>query len=114
MSIIVILISIAAPIYRDSITRSKEAVLRDDLFTLRHLIDSYAVDRRKAPQSLDDLVTARYISSIPKDPFTNSSETWQVEMEDPTTAVDSNNIGIINVRSGSDRTALDGTPYNTW
>src|SRR5512140_3400344 len=82
MSIILILVSIAAPIYTRSITRAKEAVLHQDLFAMRSVIDQYTMDKGKAPQSLDDLVTAGYLKEIPKDPFTNSKDTWQVEQED--------------------------------
>jgi len=114
MSIIMILIAIAAPIYRDSVVRAKEAVLQDDLFTMRHVMEQYTMDKRKAPQSLDDLVTARYLGAIPKDPFTKSNTTWVLEMEDYLTAVDPSSPGIANVKSGSDGTALDGTIYNTW
>lgn len=114
MSIIMILIAIAAPIYKDSVTHAKEAVLQDDLFTLRHVIEQYTMDKRKAPQSLDDLVTARYLGALPKDPFTKSNTTWVVEMEDYLTAVDPSSPGIANVKSGSDQTALDGTTYNAW
>jgi general secretion pathway protein G len=113
MAIIMILVSIAAPIYRNSVIRSKEAVLSDDLFTLRQVIEQYTMDKRKAPQTLQDLVPL-YLSQVPNDPFTKSNTTWVTEMEDPTMAVDSNNIGIAKVHSGADGTSLDGTPYNTW
>ncbi len=113
ISIILILIGMAAPIYRNSVIRAKEAVLRDNLFTLRQLIDEYTLDKQKAPQSLEDLVTAGYIREIPRDPFTNSNTTWQVVMEDTLQAVDQTAPGISDVKSGSDRISLDGTPYNT-
>src|SRR5512146_1279044 len=98
MSIIMILISIAAPIYRDHVIRAKEAVLQDDLFTMRHVIEQYTMDKRKAPQTLDDLVTAKYLSAIPRDPFTKSNTTWTIEMEDYMAAVDPTAPGIANVR----------------
>lgn len=114
VSIILILISVAAPIYRTSVIRAKEAVLRDQLFTLRQLIDEYTLDKQKAPQSLEDLVEATYIREIPRDPFTNSNATWQVVMEDTMMAVEQTEPGIVDVKSGSDRISLDGNPYNTW
>lgn len=114
VSILLILISVAAPIYRNSIIRAKEAVLRDNLFTMRQLIDEYTLDKQKAPQSLEDLASANYIRVIPRDPFTNSNQTWQVVMEDALQAVDQTAPGIIDVRSGSDQISLEGTAYNTW
>ncbi len=114
VSIILILISVAAPIYRNAVIRAKEAVLRDNLFTLRQLIDEYTLDKQKAPQSLEDLVTAGYIREVPRDPFTNTNSTWQVVTEDALMAVDQSAPGIIDVKSGSDRVSLDGAPYNTW
>src|SRR5438046_10123428 len=74
--IISILMCIAAPIYTQSVIRAKEAVLRQDLFTLREQIDNYTLDKEKAPQSLEDLISAGYLKRLPKDPFTNSTETW--------------------------------------
>jgi len=114
VSIILILISVAAPIYRSAVIHAREAVLRDNLFTLRQLIDEYTLDKQRAPQSLDDLVSAGYIRQVPRDPFTRSDSTWQTVMEDSLQAVDQTAPGIIDVKSGSDKTGLDGTPYNTW
>jgi general secretion pathway protein G len=114
MSIILILVSISVPIYNQSITRAKEAVLRDDLFQLRSLINQYTLDKQKAPQSLEDLVSGGYLKAIPKDPFTNSNETWQVEQEDVLLSADQSEPGITDVHSGSSLTGLDGTAYNTW
>src|SRR5579862_7711672 len=82
ISIMVILMSIALPIYNQSVVRSREAVLRQDLFELRSLISQYTLDKQKAPQSLDDLVTAGYIKQIPIDPMTGSNSTWTVDQED--------------------------------
>jgi general secretion pathway protein G len=114
VSIILILISVAAPIYRSAVIHAREAVLRDNLFTMRQLIDEYTLDKQRAPQSLDDLVSAGYIRQVPRDPFTRSDSTWQTVMEDSLQAVDQTAPGIIDVKSGSDKTGLDGTPYNTW
>ena len=102
ISIMVILISIALPIYSQSVLRSREAVLRNDLFELRSLISQYTLDKQKAPQSLDDLVTASYIKIIPKDPMTNEAN-WEVVQEDVLMAVDQQDPGISDVKSASTR-----------
>ena len=115
ISIILILVSIAAPMYRTSIIRSKEAVLRDDLFTLRSVIDQYTLDKQEAPQSLEDLVSAGYLRQLPVDPFTGSSETWLEEFEEDVLMVPGQTApGIIDVHSGSSLNSLTGTPYNSW
>jgi general secretion pathway protein G len=114
IAIISILASIAAANYQHSVWRAREAVLRNDLFTLRSCIDQYTLDKQKAPQSLQDLVTAGYIKSIPKDPMTNATDTWVPEQEDSLMAIDQTAPGIVDVHSGSGTTSSDGTVYNTW
>lgn len=114
VSIILILISMAVPIYSTSILRAREAVLRNNLFTMRTLINQYTMDKEKAPQSLEDLVTAGYLKQIPVDPFTGSRDTWVVEQEDILMSVDQTQPGISDVRSGSDQTSSEGTPYSSW
>ena len=114
MAIIVVLIGIAVPYYQKSITRAKESVLRNNLFTIRQVLDEYTYDRQKAPQTLDDLVSNGYLRSIPMDPITGSNSTWQVIMEDPNNAANQNEPGIFDVKSGSDKTSLDGTKYADW
>jgi general secretion pathway protein G len=114
MAIIVILISIAIPQYQKSIIRAKESVLQNNLHTLREVIDEYTYDKKKAPQSLDDLVSAGYLREIPMDPITNSNQTWKVIMEDALQSVDQTDPGIFDVKSGSDKSGLDGTPYADW
>jgi general secretion pathway protein G len=108
-----ILMAIALPIYNQSLIRSREAVLRQDLFTLRSLISQYTLDKQKAPQSLDDLVQGGYIKVVPKDPMTNEAN-WEVVQEDILLTVDQQDPGISDVHSASSATATDGTPYNTW
>ncbi len=112
--IISILVAIAAPIYHQTVVRARESVLRQDLFTLREQIDNYTLDKEKAPQSLDDLVTAGYLKQIPVDPFTNSRETWQTQSEDVYESVDQTEPGITDVHSGSSLVGSDGTPYSSW
>jgi general secretion pathway protein G len=114
IAIISILASIAAANYQHSIWRAREAVLRNDLFTLRSSIDQYTLDKQKAPQSLQDLATAGYIKSIPKDPITDSADTWVTEEEDSLMAIDQTAPGIVDVHSGSSTVSTDGSPYNTW
>ena len=114
IAIIMILASVAAMNYQHSVWRAREAVLRNDLFTLRSSIDQYTLDKQKAPQSLEDLVTAGYIKSIPKDPITNSTDTWVTEQEDSLMAIDQTEPGIVDVHSGASTESTEGTAYNTW
>jgi len=114
ITIIVILITMAIPIYNKTILRSKEAVLRTNLNTLRTVIDNYTYDKMKAPHGLDDLVHEGYLRTIPTDPMTGSSDTWKTVMEDPGQSVDQNDPGLWDVHSGSDKISLEGTPYSDW
>ena len=114
VAIIVILITIAIPVYQKSIIRTKESVLKNNLFTLRQVIDNYTYDKEKAPQSLQDLVTEGYLREVPMDPMTGSNQTWKTILEDTTQAVDQDQPGIFDVKSGSDKTSLDGTAYADW
>jgi len=114
ISIIVILLTLAVPIYNKTIVRSKESVLKNNLFTLRSVIDNYTYDKGKAPQSLQDLVDAGYLREIPVDPMTGSSQSWKLIIEDASQSVDQSQPGIFDIRSGSDKTGLDGTPYSDW
>ncbi len=114
ISIILILIAIVVPIYSTSVIHARETVLRDDLFTLRSLIQQYTFDKAKAPQSLDDLVQAGYLKQIPVDPFTNARDTWVPEQEDTLMSVDQTAPGIVDVHSGANQTASDGTAYSSW
>jgi len=114
MAIVVILVSLAIPQYQKAIIRSKESVLKNNLFTLRQVIDEYTYDKKKAPQSGQDLVAAGYLRDIPMDPMTGSNQTWHYIMEDMLQAVDQTEPGIFDVKSGSDKTGLDGTPYADW
>lgn len=114
MAIIVILISIAIPQYQKAIVRAKESVLKNNLMTLRQVIDEYTYDKQKAPQSLTDLVPAGYLREIPIDPMTDSNQTWKTINEDALQSVDQTEPGIFDVKSGSEKTGLDGTPYADW
>ena len=114
ISIILILVSIAVPIYNQSILRAKESVLRQDLFAMRSVIDQYTMDKGKAPQSLDDLVSAGYLREVPLDPMTNARDTWQTVAEDVLLSVNQDEPGISDVHSGATGSGTDGTAYSTW
>lgn len=98
----------------ERVTRVKESVLRNCLFTLRTVIDEYTYDKQKAPQTLQDLVSEGYLRRVPEDPMTESAKSWRLVSEDTKTAVDPKQPGFSNVRSGSDKTSLDGTRYSQW
>ncbi|MGD0632016.1 MAG: type II secretion system protein [Terracidiphilus sp.] len=114
MAIIGVLAMVAVPSYIQAIKHAREAVLMEDLHTLRAAIDSYTMDKQKAPQSLDDLIQDGYLKSIPKDPMTNSTTTWQTDSSDAMHSLDQTDPGVDDVHSGSDDTGSDGQPYNTW
>jgi general secretion pathway protein G len=114
MAIIAILMAVAIPIYSRSIVRAKESVLKNNLFTMRTVIDEYTYDKQKAPQTLNDLVSDGYLRQIPVDPITGTADSWRVIMEDASNTVNQSEPGIFDVRSGSDKTSLEGTPYSEW
>jgi len=114
MTVVTVLISLAVPMYQKSIVRAKESVLRSNLFTIRTLIDEYTFDKQKAPQALEELVREGYLRQVPLDPITGSNQTWKVVMEDVMSSVNQTEPGIFDVRSGSDQTSLEGTPYSEW
>ena len=114
MAIISVLVSIAVPLYQKALLRTKESLLKNNLFTMRTVIDEYTFDKKKAPQSLQDLVSEGYLRAIPVDPITGSDQTWRTLMEDALTSVDQTQPGIWDVHSGSDQKSLEGTPYAEW
>lgn len=114
MAIISVLVAIAVPLYQKSLLRTKESLLKNNLFTLRTVIDEYTFDKQKAPQTLDDLVTEGYLRAVPIDPISGNAQSWRVIMEDSLTAVNQTQPGIYDVRSGSDLRSLEGTPYAEW
>ena len=113
MIIMGVLMSIALPIYSQSVVRAREAVLRNDLFELRKLISQYTLDKQKAPQSLDDLVQAGYLKELPKDPMTHEAN-WEPKQEEVLLTVDQQDPGIDDVHSASSAMSSDGTAYSTW
>ena len=114
MTIISIILSLAIPIYQKSLIRARESVLKNNLFTMRTVIDEYTYDKQKAPQDLRDLVDAGYLRSIPVDPMTGRADTWRVVMEDAMASVNQTEPGIYDVKSGSEQKSLEGTPYGEW
>jgi general secretion pathway protein G len=113
-AIIVILLTMAIPMYHKQVIRSREAVLKSNLFTLRVSIHQFMFDRQMAPHSLDDLTAGGYLKDIPTDPITGESTTWKTVPEDSTNTMNSDSPGIMDVKSGSTKVALDGTRYSEW
>jgi len=112
--IIAILVAIAAPIYKTHVVHAREAVLKEDLYTMRQAIDQYTQDKNKAPQGLEDLVSAGYLKAIPEDPMTKSRESWQLVQEDVALSLDQTETGITDIHSGSNGTSSEGTAYSSW
>ena len=113
LTIITILVAVAVPYYQKSIIRTKETLLRNNLFTMRTVIDEYTYDKQKAPQTLQDLVREGYLRAVPLDPITGRDD-WKIIMEDAVTSVSQMEPGIFDVRSLSDAKSLEGTPYSEW
>jgi len=113
ISLILILLSIAVPMYHQSVIKARESVLREDLFQMRQLISQYTLDKQKAPQALDDLIQGGYIKIIPNDPMTNLPN-WEVVQEDTLLSIDQQEPGIIDVHSASGATSTEGTAYSSW
>lgn len=114
MSLIVILASIGLAVYTNSVTKAKESVLKEDLFRMRDAIDQYYSDKGKYPSSLQDLVSEKYLRSVPVDPFTNSADTWREVPAEPDPTNPTVQPGVYDVKSGSELKALDGTNYSDW
>lgn len=114
MSIAVVLLGIAVPMYQRSIIRARESILKNNLFTLRTVIDEYTYDKQKAPQTLQELVSEGYLRDVPQDPMTGNNTSWRVIMEDAMQSVNQTEPGIFDVKSGSDKISLDGTSYAEW
>jgi len=114
ISIIMILVGIAAVQYQKSVQRAKEATLRQDLMAMRQSIDNYTLDKQAAPQSLDDLAQAGYLRLVPKDPMTGAAD-WDVQFDSVVLSPDQSGTGLTDVHSHSSATSpFEGTPYNQW
>jgi general secretion pathway protein G len=114
ISLIMVLAAMGLVQYRNSVTAAKEAVLKDDLFRLRDAIDQYYADKAEYPASLDELASSGYLRTIPVDPFTRTRDSWQTVLAEPDVNNPTATIGVYDVKSGSDGTALDGTRYADW
>ena len=114
MAIIGILATLAIPSYVSAIKHAREAVLKEDLHVMRAAIDSYTMDKQKAPQSLDDLITDGYLKVIPEDPMTHTKDTWVTESTDSMYSLDETEPGISDVHSGSEEKSSNGQPYSSW
>ena len=114
MTIIGILMLLAVPRFSGAIKMAKEAVLKEDLHVMREAIDSYTMDKQKAPQSLEDLVTDGYLKRVPEDPFTYSKDSWTTETGDALHSLDQTEPGIDDVHSGSQELSTDGQLYSSW
>ena len=114
VALIAVLAAMGVVQYRNAVVRTKEAVLQEDLFRMRDAIDQYYADKAKYPLDLATLVSEGYLRQVPKDPITNSSETWQTIPSEPDPSNPSADVGIFNVKSGSDGTSIDGTRYAEW
>ena len=114
LSLIVVLASMGLVQYRQSIVRSKEAVLKKDLFEMRDAIDQYYADKSEWPATLDALVSDGYLRRMPKDPFTNAEDSWQTVLAEPDPKNPTAEPGVYDLKSGSDQSSLDGTRYSEW
>jgi general secretion pathway protein G len=114
LTLIIVLATVGMTQYRNSVIHSREAVLKEDLFRLRDAIDQYYADKGKYPTALDALVSDHYLRSLPEDPFTRSTTTWQTVPAEADPNNPTAEAGVYDVKSGSDQTALDGSKYADW
>jgi general secretion pathway protein G len=114
MAIIGILMLVAVPRFTSAIKMAKESVLREDLHVMRAAIDSYTMDKQKAPQTLEDLITDGYLKAVPVDPFTQSKDSWVTDSNGALYSVDQTESGIDDVHSGSQEQSSGGQAYSTW
>ncbi len=114
IAIIVMLASMGMTQYRNSVTRAREAVLKEDLFRMRDAIDQFYADKNKWPADLAELVSEGYMREVPTDPITKSKDTWQTVNAEANVNDATAEPGIYDVKSGSDQSSLDGTRYADW
>ena len=114
MAIIGVLAVVAIPSFVGAIKQAREAVLKEDLHVLRAAIDSYTMDKEKAPQSLDDLVQEGYLKEVPVDPMTRAKDSWVTDTSDAMHSLDQTEPGIDDIHSGSQELGSDGQPYSSW
>jgi general secretion pathway protein G len=114
MAIIGVLMMVAVPRFESAIRMAREAALKEDLHVMREAIDSYTMDKQKAPQSLQDLIQDGYLREVPVDPFTRTRDTWVTDTGDAMHSLDQTDTGVDDVHSGSQETGSDGQPYSGW
>jgi general secretion pathway protein G len=114
MAIISVLATLAIPSFIQALKSAREAVLKEDLHVMRAAIDSYTMDKQKAPQSLDDQIQDGYLKGIPEDPMTRSRDTWVTDTSDSLHSLDQTDPGVDDVHSGSQDSGSDGQPYSSW
>jgi general secretion pathway protein G len=114
VTLIIILATMGLAQYRTSVVHAREAVLKQDLFGMRDAIDQYYADKGQYPGTVDALVSEGYMRRVPEDPFTKSSTSWQTVPAEPDPNNPTAEVGIYDVKSGSDGTAIDGTHYAEW
>jgi len=113
MSVIGILAAISVPSYTRSLIKAREAVLMEDLYQMRRAADAFYADNARYPDSLEDLVSSKYLRGVPKDPFTNENE-WECQPPEPSEDGELAEGGCYDFRSLSDLIGLNGIPYNEW
>jgi len=113
VAIVGILVTLAIPTFQQSAMKAKEAALKQNLFTMRAVLDQFYADRGDYPASLETLVEEKYLRAIPVDPFTKSATTWDEIFEEQEEGDDSP-AGVYDIKSGSEDVAGDGTPYKDW
>jgi general secretion pathway protein G len=114
ITLVILLASLGLATYTNSVRRAREAVLKEDLFRMRDAIDQYYADKQKYPATLQDLVSDGYLREIPKDPITDSADTWVTEPAEIDATNPSSEPGVFDVKSGSEETSMEGTKYSEW
>ena len=114
MAIVLVILSVAVPLYNKSVIRARETVLHQNLATMRAVIDEYTYDKQKAPQNLEDIVREGYLRQVPMDPMVGNNTSWKIIMEEAAASVSQAEPGIFDVRSSSEKISLEGTKYSEW
>ncbi len=114
MAIVLVILSVAVPLYNKSVIRARETVLHQNLATMRAVIDEYTYDKQKAPQNLEDIVREGYLRQVPMDPMVGNNTAWKIIMEEAAASVSQAEPGIFDVRSSSEKISLEGTKYSEW
>ena len=113
-AIVLVILSVAVPLYNKSVIRARETVLHQNLATMRAVIDEYTYDKQKAPQNLEDIVREGYLRQVPMDPMVGNNTGWKIIMEEAAASVSQAEPGIFDVRSSSEKISLEGTKYSEW